>query len=116
MSFFSKDGLGTQFVELLPFGGSVTAPIHAIAGNHEHAALATAGAVVGALLPGVGGAAFKGTIAGAKVAVKAAVKVGAKAAIKASAKAAAKKTAANIGRRAVIREVVGDKIKKALAS
>ena len=40
MDLFSKNGAITKFVEAMPGGGLITAPIHAAAGNRDHAGLA----------------------------------------------------------------------------
>jgi hypothetical protein len=66
---FDKDGLGTTIIELLPFGGFVTAPFHLAAGNDVHGAVALAGATADVVLPGAGGAIIKGARAGAKALV-----------------------------------------------
>ena len=96
---FNKDGLGTFVVECLPGGGLITAPIHAAAGNYAHAAAAVAGAVLGAAIPGAGGAIAKGVLNGGKcLVVRQGVKVAAKVAFKGAVVAAG-------GGRALVRGV-----------
>jgi hypothetical protein len=59
-----KDGWLTSTVEILPFGGCITAPFHAVAGNEQEAVAAVVnGLTAGALLvSGVGAAASLGIV------------------------------------------------------
>ena len=69
MGLFDKDGLLTNIIEMIPGGGLITAPVHAAAGNHGHAAAAVAGAILGAALPGAGGLAMKSVVTGGRALV-----------------------------------------------
>ena len=88
-----KDGIGTQIIEFIPGGGLITAPIHALAGNHGHAVAAVAGVALNIVLPGAGGAVTKGVLHGV---IKGSVKTAAVVAVaKAGGKRALARAAAN---------------------
>jgi len=65
---FSKDGKATKFVESLPGGGLLTAPVHAYAGNKDHAKNAAAKGITTGVTAAAGALGGPGAAAVAKVA------------------------------------------------
>ena len=114
MGLFDKDGLLTNIIEMIPGGGLITAPVHAAAGNHGHAAAAAAaGGVIGLVLPGAGAGRViaKGGLHGAKALVaREGIKVAARAAIAVGKKGLARGVAKSLAKHAV--KKAGNAIKK----